>query len=144
MAGRRFPSRFPARRFFAHSDRSDWLELWRRDLPVRPRLALIANLDPPVFPFAHHHLGWPGRIVARPLQLKIAILIPHHPVVGNAALGLQTKTPAPNPERSALCGENPAARLPSVQNEHGDRPDTLPAETGWPPRACPSSGAPSS
>src|SRR5215471_18452366 len=59
MAGRRFPSRFPARPFFAHSDRSDWLELWRRDLPVRPRLALIANLDPPVFPFARHHLGLP-------------------------------------------------------------------------------------
>src|ERR1700681_3184503 len=58
---------------------------------MRPSLAFIANLDPSVFPFTHRHLGLPRGIIARPLQLKIAVLITHHPVIGNTSLGLQTE-----------------------------------------------------
>ena len=58
---------------------------------MRPRLAFIPNLNPPAFPFAHRHFGLPRRIVAGSLHLQVAILVTHHPIIGNTALVLQTK-----------------------------------------------------
>src|SRR5665213_711051 len=58
---------------------------------MSPRRAFIANLGASVFPFTHRHLGLPRGIIAGPLQLKIAVLIAHHPVIGNTSLGLQAE-----------------------------------------------------
>src|ERR1700681_3371486 len=88
MVRRRLPSRRSGRFLHFHPDR---FGLRRRDLPMWPRLALIANLDATVLPLAYSYLGLPWRVVAGPLQLKIAILIAHHPIIGNAPLGLQAK-----------------------------------------------------
>ena len=77
-------------RLIHQTDRGRW-GLRGLDLTMRPSLAFIANLGPSVFPFTHRHLGLPRGIIAAPLQLKIAVLIAHHPVIGNTPLGLQTE-----------------------------------------------------
>src|SRR5665213_3494806 len=58
---------------------------------MSPSVAFIANLGASVFPFTHRHLGLPRGIIAGPFQLKIAVLIAHHPVIGNTSLGLQAE-----------------------------------------------------
>src|SRR5215831_18045134 len=90
MARRGLPSR-PARRLLHQPYRTIAGEPGRPNLPMRARFALVANLDPSVLPFAHRHLGLPGGIIALPLQLQVTVLVTHHPVVGNAPRGLQTK-----------------------------------------------------
>src|SRR5258708_39930857 len=90
MVGRWLPTR-PPRRLLDPSHRLARLRLGRSNFVMRPRLALVANLNPPVLPLTHPYLGLPRRIVTAPLQLKIAILITHYPVVGNASLLLQAK-----------------------------------------------------
>src|SRR5882724_11078177 len=142
MVRRWLPARGPRR--FVHQAQGDLFRLGRGDLPMRPRFALIANLDPPILPFAHRYLGLPWRIVAGPLQLKIAVLVTHHPVIGDAALGFQTKHLLQLPARWAPCGDNPAARRARARSVRCDRAGSAAAEIRWPPGACGSSYAPSS
>jgi len=90
MVPRRLPARRPQRLIHRPEGRL-MARLRCLDFAVRPRLAFIANLDPPILPLAYRHPGLPRRIIAVSLQLKIAVLIAHHPVVGDAPLALQAK-----------------------------------------------------
>ena len=144
VARRRFPPRSMRRPLLPHPDRSGRLRLRRLDLPVRPRLALIPNLDPLVFPFAHRHLRLPRRIIAASLQLKVPVPIAHHPIVGNAALRLQTKHLLQFPRTRRLAVVILGLRRFPHKTARCDRPDTVPAKNSWLPHACGSSCAPSS
>src|SRR5580704_9442120 len=73
-----------------------------RRFPDTPLPCLCTESRSALPPLTHRHLGLPRRIVIAPLQLKIAILITHHPIVGNAPLGFQAEHLFQFPDRGSF------------------------------------------
>ena len=64
----------------------------RWDLLPAQSVAPIFDRQPPVPPFAHHHLAFRRRVITTlGLELEEAVLIPHHPIVADRAYVLQTE-----------------------------------------------------
>src|ERR1700733_644227 len=63
-----------------------------RDLAIRQRPPSILDRDAAMSPFTHHHLAL-GRRVLAPRQLEKSVLVPHHPVLADRPLPLQSEYP---------------------------------------------------
>src|SRR3989442_9735811 len=62
------------------------------DLAPRHPLAAIRDLTPPLGPLADHHFAPRRRIVATlGLELEKPVVVPHHPIVADHPLALQTE-----------------------------------------------------
>ena len=63
-----------------------------RNFPTRQRPPSIFDGDAAVPPFTHHHLTLGWRVRPAP-QLEKSVLVPHHPVLADPALPLQSEYP---------------------------------------------------